>query len=100
MLTSSLATKLDPHFVLIDRTARRFGVVPRQLLPHGLDGTSVRGEVWRKSDIGLDERLICADQKSFYPLVRGYIGIDICCIDSSITAPSSPLVSHDLVSQS
>ena len=51
------ASKPHPHVDVVDSPARRAGVVPCQLLSDGVDGPKVRGEVWRKSHLGLDGRL-------------------------------------------
>ena len=51
-------TKHHSHSALVDCANRGVGVVPRQLLSHGITRSSVCGEFWRQQDRGLDARLI------------------------------------------
>lgn len=53
-------TKHHSHSSLVDCANRGVGVVPRQLLSHGITRSSLRGKFWRQQDRGLDARLIIA----------------------------------------
>jgi hypothetical protein len=53
-----LAPKRPPHAHLVDRPARRSGLVPCILLPHGLDRFALRRALWWKQDYCYAERLV------------------------------------------
>ena len=74
------ASKYPPHPPLLHRPDRRARLVPRQLLPHGLAGAAVRGEVRGKSCCGLDQRVsavgIC-EPSCVYILPINHLNISI-----------------------
>jgi hypothetical protein len=57
LFSFSLASKCPPHAHLVHRSARRFGLVPRVVLPHGLTRLALRCALWRKPHHRYDEWL-------------------------------------------
>jgi hypothetical protein len=57
LFSPSLAPKRPPHAHLVDRPARRSGLVPCVVLPHGLAGLALRRALWRKPANRYDEWL-------------------------------------------
>jgi hypothetical protein len=57
LFSPSLAPKRPPHAHLVDRPARRAGLVPCVVLLHGLAGLALRRTLWRKPANRYDERL-------------------------------------------
>lgn len=48
----------DSYLTHVHRATGRVAMVPRELLPHGLDGAEICGEVWYRPRCGLDGQLI------------------------------------------
>ena len=82
ILTATAASKHDLDVAVIHCSDCRISVVSRQLLPNGLDGPTVRREVWRQQDKRLDERLsnIVDEVKLSNSHIMQAIYVNICAL--------------------